>query len=99
MPKKTKKYEDSLFESLRNSEEAAVYLNEALTQIKERNGVALFLLALRDVASANGMTEIANKISKSRTSLYKSLSKNGDPKFTTINVYKTASMLIKDIDF
>lgn len=46
-------YQQDLIEALKNSEEAAAYLNAALEE-KDRE---TFLLALRNVAEANGGTE------------------------------------------
>lgn len=69
-------YQNYLIESLKNPEEAAGYLNAAL----EGGDTEVFLLALQNVIKANGgMTKVAEKSKKSRTSLYKSLSKNGNP--------------------
>ena len=45
-----------------------------------------FLLALRDIASAmGGMSSIAEKTQVSRSSLYKTLSKTGNPEFRSIS--------------
>jgi probable addiction module antidote protein len=81
MPKRTKKYEDSLIESLKDPAEAAAYLN---THLGEEDGEELFLLALRDVARANGVGEIAESAALGRESLYKALSKDGNPKLSTL---------------
>ncbi len=81
MPKRTKKYEDSLNESLQNPVEAAAYLN---AHLGEEDGEELFLLALRDVARANGVGDIAEAASLGRESLYKALSKDGNPKLSTL---------------
>ena len=79
MLKKTKKYEESLNESLKNPREAAAYLNAHLDEDDE-----LFLLALRDVAKVYGFGEISHQSSLGRESLYKALSKDGNPKFSTL---------------
>jgi len=42
-------------------------------------------LALADVAKAKGMSAIAEDTKLNRQNLYKSLSKNGNPSFNTIN--------------
>ena len=85
MSKKTVKYEEFLDDSLAgNPSLATEYLNEAINMVQKGDSIDIFLLALRDVARANGITKIANKTKKSRTSLYKSLSKKADPKFSTI---------------
>lgn len=81
MPKRTKKYEDSLKDSLKNPVEAAAYLN---AHLGEEDGEELFLLALRDVARANGVGDIAEAASLGRESLYKALSKDGNPKLSTL---------------
>ncbi len=81
MPKRTKKYEESLIESLKDPAEAAAYLN---AHLGEEDGEELFLLALRDVARANGVGEIAEAAALGRESLYKALSKDGNPKLSTL---------------
>jgi probable addiction module antidote protein len=81
MPKRTKKYEESLMESLQNPEEAAAYLN---AHLDEEDSEELFLLALRDVAKAHGFSEVAEQADLGRESLYKALSKDGNPKLSTL---------------
>jgi len=79
---KSIKYQDYLIESLKNPEEAAGYLNAAL----EDGDISVFLLALQNVIQAQGgITKIANKTHKSRTSLYKALSKKGNPYLKNTN--------------
>lgn len=69
-------YDEYLIESLKDSEEAAGYLNAAL----EGGDTEVFLLALQNVIKAQGgVAKVAEKSRKSRTSLYKTLSKNGNP--------------------
>ena len=69
-------YEEYLIDSLKDPEEAAGYLNAAL----EGGDTEVFLLALQNVIKAQGgVAKIAEKSHKSRTSLYKALSKNGNP--------------------
>jgi probable addiction module antidote protein len=81
MPKRTKKYEESLMESLLNPEEAAAYLN---AHLDEEDSEEMFLLALRDVAKAHGFSEVAEQADLGRESLYKALSKDGNPKLSTL---------------
>ncbi len=81
MPKRTKKYEESLVESLKDPKEAAAYLN---AHLDEEDSEDVFLLALRDVARAHGVGEIAETASLGRESLYKALSKDGNPKLSTL---------------
>ncbi len=74
--KKSTSYQDYLIESLKETEEAVGYLNAAL----EGGDIQVFLLALQNVVQAQGgVTELAKKSHKSRTSLYKALSKQGNP--------------------
>lgn len=81
MPKRTKKYEESLMESLQNPEEAAAYLN---AHLDKEDSEEMFLLALRDVAKAHGFSEVAEQADLGRESLYKALSKDGNPKLSTL---------------
>jgi probable addiction module antidote protein len=75
-------YQDYLIESLQDRKEAAGYLTAAL----DGGDISVFLLALRNVIAAQGgISHIAEMAHKSRTSLYKSLSKNGDPKLSSAN--------------
>ncbi len=74
-------YEDVLLEDLKDSAEAAAYLEAAL----EDADPSVFLLALRQVAQAQGMANVARKAHVGRESLYKTLSENGNPELRTIN--------------
>ncbi len=79
---KTKPYQDYLIESLKDPKEAAGYLNAAL----EGGDISVFLLALQNVVKARGgVATLAKKTRKSRTSLYKTLSKNGNPYLESTN--------------
>ncbi len=84
MPKRTKNYDASLLEALRDTEEAAAYLAASLEDPDNPDAEKLFLMAVRNVAIAQGMTELARKTNLSRESLYKALSANGDPKHSTL---------------
>ncbi|MBI5461881.1 MAG: putative addiction module antidote protein [Gammaproteobacteria bacterium] len=74
-------YEEVLLEDLKDPAEAAAYLEAAL----EDADPAVFLLALRQVAQAQGMANVARKAHVGRESLYKTLSENGNPELRTIN--------------
>ena len=75
-------YQNYLIESLKDPEEAAGYLNAAL----EGGDISVFLLALQNVIQAQGgISKIADKTHKSRTSLYKALSKTGNPYLKSTN--------------
>ena len=79
---KSESYQDYLIHSLSDPEEASGYLNAAL----EGGDIKVFLLALQNVIQAQGgVTALAEKTKKSRTSLYKTLSKNGNPYLKNAN--------------
>jgi len=80
--KKSKAYQPDLIESLRDAGEAEEYLNAAL----EEDDPELFLLALRNVAEAQGgVAQLAKKSKLNRESLYKILSARGNPEFRSLN--------------
>ena len=83
MVKRTVPYEEILARDLQDPEEAAAYLNAALEDASE-NGADVFLLALRDVAKARGMRQLAQDTQLSRESLYRTLSRKGNPRFSTL---------------
>ena len=75
-------YQPDLIESLRDSGEAEEYLNAAL----EENDPELFLLALRNVAEAQGgIAQLAEKAKLNRESLYRMLSDRGNPEFRSLD--------------
>ena len=67
-------------ECLENEQDIIAYLNA----IAEYDDPALMQAALGNVAKARGMTQIAKDAGVGRESLYKSLSKDGNPSFQTI---------------
>ena len=74
-------YQKDLIKSLKDPCEAAAYLNAAI----EEGDRAVFLLALRNVAEANGgMAAVAGKAKLSRESLYRMLSKKGNPEIKSL---------------
>ena len=80
--KKSKAYQPDLIESLRDAGEAEEYLNAAL----EEDDPELFLLALRNVAEAQGgVAQLAKKSKLNRESLYKILSERGNPVFRSLD--------------
>ena len=83
MTKRTVPYEDILYQDLQDPKEAAAYLNAALEDESE-DGSEVFLLALRDVAKARGVRQIAQDTQLSRESLYRTLSRKGNPRFSTL---------------
>lgn len=83
MARRTVPYEEILYQDLQDPEEAAAYLNAALDDESEK-GSETFLLALRDVAKAHGIGRIAQDTRLSRESLYRTLSRKGNPRFSTL---------------
>jgi probable addiction module antidote protein len=78
---KTKKYKEHLLKSLEDPHEAAAYLNACL----EDEDPHVFLLALKDVADARGgMSELSRRSCLNRQSLYRTLSKKGNPKLNNV---------------
>jgi probable addiction module antidote protein len=89
MPKRTKSYEPGLHERLRDPVYAMNYLRAALEDDDEYAD-AVFLLALRDVATANHMTYIAEATGLNRESLYKMLSRRGNPGLNSLKAVLNA---------
>ena len=79
---KSVSYQNYLIQSLADPEEAAGYLTAAL----EGGDLKVFLLALRNVIeSSGGVSQLAQSTNKSRTSLYKTLSADGNPYLKNTN--------------
>ena len=68
-------------EHLNSPEEIRLFLQEVLETGEESD----FIHALSIAAKAMGMTQVAEKAGVTRASLYKSLSQNGNPRFTTVS--------------
>jgi probable addiction module antidote protein len=77
--RKYRTHNEYLSESLKNPEEAALYLTAAA----EENDPALLLVALAQVAKAHGISRTAKRAALSRMGLYKILSKKGNPQLNT----------------
>lgn len=67
-------------EHLTNEQDMAAYLEAAL----EENDAAVIAAALGDIARAKGMTRMAKETGLGRESLYKALSVEGNPNFSTV---------------
>jgi probable addiction module antidote protein len=73
---RSQSYKELLHKRLKCPEEAAAYLNAAL----EDEDPGIFLVALKDIAEANGgMTHLAREAHLNREALYRTLSKQGNP--------------------
>ena len=79
--KKKISYRDDLIERLKDIHYTEAYLNAALVDEDRK----VFLLALRDVAEAQGgMAKFARLTKISREHIYRMLSEKGNPEFTTL---------------
>jgi probable addiction module antidote protein len=75
---KTKPWDPA--EHLKTEKDMIAYLEAAL----EDDDPALVAAALGDIARAKGMTDIARETGLGRESLYKALSPDGNPEFSTV---------------
>ena len=73
---------------LNDEKDIAAYLNAALAD----GNPTIIASALGDVARARGMQKISKTTGLNRGNLYQSLTKNGDPKLSTL------SKLLKSLD-
>jgi probable addiction module antidote protein len=82
-------FEEFILEQLQDPQEAAAYLKMALAD--EDEGV--FLLALRNVALARCKTfnALAEETHLNKQNLYRMLSKNGNPRLTSLKIVLEAS--------
>ena len=80
MTTKTSSYRQSLLTSLRDPVEASAYLNAALEDSPEA-----FLKALKNVAQARPMAQVAREAGIQSETLYRAFSENGNPTFETLS--------------
>lgn len=81
MDKRSRDYHKGLIEDLKDPAEAAAYLEVAL----EDGSNEEFLLALRNVAEAKGLSNVSRESKLNRESLYKMLSKKGNPQLSSLS--------------
>lgn len=90
----TGSYDTWLIESLKNKRQAAAHLQVALEEYQNDGDLEAFLLALRQVAEAQGgLGKLSQKTHLNRESLYKTLSTKGNPRLQTIG------LLLKGLGF
>jgi len=65
---------------INTKEDVTAYLEAAL----EENDTAFLLSVLGDIARSKGMSQIAKDLNLARESLYRSLSQDGNPSFSTV---------------
>lgn len=84
---KLRNYDEWILTTLKNKEEAALYLQVAFDEFQNDGDTEALLLALRHVADAQGgMALLAKNTKLNRESLYRTLSSKGNPKLQTIGV-------------
>lgn len=79
---RTKTVPYDVAEQLRTPGEMAAYLDAWLEEAPD--DAAGIARALGDIARAKGMSQVARDAGLSRESLYKALSENGNPSFSTV---------------
>ena len=80
MKKTSVPYKAGLDQDLTDPIEAAAYLNAALAEESQD----VFLMALRDVADAKGITRVARESSLNRENIYRILSEKGNPHLSSL---------------
>ncbi|HEY4032469.1 MAG TPA: addiction module antidote protein [Ktedonobacteraceae bacterium] len=79
--KASRPFSETLHKMLKDPELAALYLEDCL----EDGDMELFTMALRDVADARGgMAYLAEVTHLNRETLYRTLSKDGNPRLDTL---------------
>jgi probable addiction module antidote protein len=74
-----------LIDSLKEPENAKMYLSVALEEYQEDDDAEAFLLALRNVAEAKGgLGKLAKDTKLNRQNLYRTLSSKGNPGIITL---------------
>ncbi len=81
-----RKFKDVLYENLKDPLEAKAYIDVALEEYEKDKDIEAFLMALRDVAEAQGgLSKLADRTQLNRQNLYRALSNRGNPKLDTID--------------
>ena len=93
----TRSWDDYMQERLSDPEEAQGYLEVVIEEYLKDGDIDAFLFSLQRLAKAKGgMAKIARKTGLSRESLYRTLSKRGNPQFRTVlGVIAALGMRIK----
>lgn len=86
MARKHQPWDEYLEAKLRDPEHARVYLETALEEYHEDRDRAAFLVALRNVANAQGgIARLAEKTSLNRENLFRVLSGKSNPRLDTVD--------------
>ncbi len=98
MKKASRPNDDAIVELLRDDPEfASAYLSAALDEADEPGGRSALLAALRQVAEARGMANVAARAGIPRESIYRVLSPNGNPRLETLLAVVAALGLRLDV--
>jgi probable addiction module antidote protein len=81
-----RKFKDLVIEDLKNDPEyAEAYLRVAFEEFEQEGDSEHLMVALRNVAEAQGgVPKLARRLKKGKTSLYKALSEQGNPRIETV---------------
>jgi probable addiction module antidote protein len=74
-------FDDYIVKTMKDPAEAAAYIEAAI----ELDDPAALLVALRHVAKAHGMAEVARRADVGDKTLFKALSANGNPTLATVH--------------
>jgi len=78
-------YDDWAIDTLKNKKEAEAYLQASIDEFQVDGNSEAFLMALRHVAMAQGgISKLAENTELSRETLYRTLSKKGNPRLLTL---------------
>ncbi len=83
--KRTVPHEDGLLEDFKDPKFLEAYLNDMLQDIHTIEGQQMFLITLNRIAKVHGMSHTAEVSNVQRESLYKALSKKGNPRLSTFS--------------
>ena len=81
MTARDKSYEQATLQALTDPTEAAAYIDAVL----ELDDPAALLVALRQVAKAHGMAEVARRADVGEKTLFRALSENRNPTLSTVH--------------
>lgn len=77
----TANYQEGFLKRLQEPGYVKEYLNEALKEGSQE----VFMMALRDVAKAKGISLVAKEAELNRESMYRMLSKKGNPNLSSLS--------------
>lgn len=83
--KASRPHDDTVVQMLKDDPDfAVVYLDAALDEADQPGGQYALLAALRQIAEAQGMANVAERAGMPRESLYRALSPRGNPTLKTL---------------